>query len=339
MVKECSVCGSKSDPEARFCSACGARFKEHVEFYDAFVSYRRESGSHIAALLKLLLEDGFKKRVFLDVDELQMGRFDERLLDLIGSTPNFILILSAGCLERCVEKNDWLKREIVHAFEKRRNIIPVLLEGFDFPGGSQLEMMPDAMRVLPNLQGVTYSHVHRESAVRRIAEYMVASIPDEDIPPPQPDAEPILVQTTDLPVESDHTELQVVGHDGTSTSLYDPSIAYPGGFGPSRTTDGIAVRRGVEEATLKWSRLRLLKFRSRQEKSDKGTTVWRHTVEATLPDGKVIEAEVQADWNMAYMGGGGTGLLFGQTDLGEAKIPFSEISILRTLKYARPDKK
>jgi hypothetical protein len=144
---------------------------------------------------------------------------------------------------------------------------------------------------------------------------------------------------TDEPAESDRTELEVVSHDGTRTILCEPSISYPGGYGPSRMKEGIAVRRGIEESTLQWSRLRMLRFRSRQEKNDKGTTAWHHAVDATLANGRVIEVELQDDWNMAYMGGGGTGLLWGQTDLGEAKIPFAKISVLRILKYARPKSK
>lgn len=142
-----------------------------------------------------------------------------------------------------------------------------------------------------------------------------------------------------MATEADHTELEIIDPDGKSTFLSDPSIAYPSGFGPSKLTTGLAVRRGVEESTLEWSRVRMLRFRSRQERTDKGTTVWRHAVDATLANGTVIVVELQDDWNMAYMGGGGTGLLFGRTDLGETKIPFSRISTLKVLKYARPEKK
>jgi hypothetical protein len=140
----------------------------------------------------------------------------------------------------------------------------------------------------------------------------------------------------DLPMAAEQTELEVVSFDGSSILLSGPSIAYPSTFGPSKLIEGIRVRRGVEESTLLWSGLRLLKFRSRQEKNDKGTTVWRHEVEATLASGRVVDVELEDDWNMAYMGGGGTGLLFGQTDLGEVRIPFSSIAVLRVLKYAPP---
>ena len=117
--------------------------------------------------------------------------------------------------------------------------------------------------------------------------------------------------------ESNQVELEIVDYDGRSTILSNPSIAYPSTFGPSKVKDGIAVRRGVEESVLLWSRIQTLRFKSRQEKNDKGVSIWRHAVEAVLRDGQIIEVELKDDWNMAYMGGGGTGLLFGQRELGE----------------------
>ena len=51
--------------------------------FDAFIGYRREGGSEIARLVKFLLESKGKK-VFLDVDDLSAGIFDEKLLNTIS---------------------------------------------------------------------------------------------------------------------------------------------------------------------------------------------------------------------------------------------------------------
>ena len=56
--------------------------------YQAFISYRRDGGSHTARLVRLMLERYSKKRAFLDVDELGTGRFDNRLLRVIEMTPS-----------------------------------------------------------------------------------------------------------------------------------------------------------------------------------------------------------------------------------------------------------
>jgi tetratricopeptide (TPR) repeat protein len=52
-----------------------------------------------------------------------------------------VVLLTPSALERCGEPTDWLRREIETALQTKRNIVPVMLEGFDFatPGiSSQL---------------------------------------------------------------------------------------------------------------------------------------------------------------------------------------------------------
>ncbi len=171
--KTCPVCGQENPSNAKFCSNCSSEFPDVHDHYDAFISYRRESGSDLASLIKSQLESRFHKRVFLDIKELQVGKFDEKLLLRIEETANFILILSKASLDRCVNKSDWLKREIMHALKTGRNIIPVFTEGFIFPTDEVWALLPPEMhRDLPTLNGVTYSHIYQDDAIRKIASYM-----------------------------------------------------------------------------------------------------------------------------------------------------------------------
>ena len=104
--------------------------------YDIFISYRRDGGKNFARILKPELEKrGFQDRVFLDFDELKDGKFDKRIMDAIDSAPIFIIILSDGCLDRCVNENDWVRQEILHALESNKHIIPVVCDKTfsDFP--------------------------------------------------------------------------------------------------------------------------------------------------------------------------------------------------------------
>ena len=104
--------------------------------YDIFISYRREGGKNYARILKPELEKrGFQDRVFLDFDELKDGKFDKRIMDAIDSAPIFIIILSDGCLDRCVNEDDWVRQEILHALEANKHIIPVVCDKSfrDFP--------------------------------------------------------------------------------------------------------------------------------------------------------------------------------------------------------------
>ena len=170
--KTCPFCGAINTLEVKFCPSCGGEFHIVLDNFDAFISYRRETGSELASLLKIQFENRFHKTIFLDVNELQVGRFDEELLNRIENTPNFIVILSRASLDRCANKSDWFKREIMHALNTGRNIIPVMTEGFVFPSDELWALLPTEMRVLPSLNGVNYSHIHQDSALRKIASYM-----------------------------------------------------------------------------------------------------------------------------------------------------------------------
>jgi len=109
-----------------------------------FVSYRRDDGAQVARLLRAELQArGY--RTFLDVDDLKPGHFDEALLREIEIAPNFVLVLTPDSLTRCASEGDWVRREIAHALETGRNIIPILMPGFEF---SIVPELPEDIRVL-----------------------------------------------------------------------------------------------------------------------------------------------------------------------------------------------
>lgn len=93
--------------------------------YDIFISYRRTDGKDIARALKeSLAARGY--RVFLDYDALQDGVFDKRILDAIDAAPIYILLLTAHCLDRCVNENDWVRLELEHALTHGKQIVPLV---------------------------------------------------------------------------------------------------------------------------------------------------------------------------------------------------------------------
>jgi len=115
--------------------------------YDVFLSYRRDGGDMAAlALHSMLTAKGF--RVFLDVDNLRGGRFNEKLLEVIANCTDFVLVCSPGCFDRCKNEEDWVRQEIDCALERGKNIIPVMLRNFDWP-----EPMP-----VPEWQGIALNN-------------------------------------------------------------------------------------------------------------------------------------------------------------------------------------
>lgn len=95
-----------------------------MEKYDIFLSYRRKSGREIARPIKMELEKhGYK--VFLDLDELKDGSFNQKIKDAIASAPIFMVILSSHALDECINKDDWVRQEIECAISLKRHIIPI----------------------------------------------------------------------------------------------------------------------------------------------------------------------------------------------------------------------
>ena len=172
-ARVCPRCGGVSTRhrEVRrdwICDDCDHRWSGQRSVAAAFISYRREGASEIArAIRSELLRRGIA--TFLDVDDLRSHYYDERLLREIEAAPNFLLILSPGCLDRCVDPEDWLRKEVVHAMRHGRNIVPVLTQGFDFPRPAELTA---ELRDLPRYNCVEYSHAYFSATIQKLVDFM-----------------------------------------------------------------------------------------------------------------------------------------------------------------------
>lgn len=95
-----------------------------------FISYRRSSSAYIArSIFENLKSHRFKP--YMDTQSLESGPFDTQLLKLIEQSCHFLVVLTPDTLDRCVEPDDWVRREIEHALDFKLNIVPVYANGFD----------------------------------------------------------------------------------------------------------------------------------------------------------------------------------------------------------------
>ena len=98
-----------------------------------FISYRRSGGLETARNLRDRLSS-LNYKVFFDLTSMREGKFNRQIFDEIAQADDFILILSEGSLDRCVEEQDWLRLEIQRALLLHKNIIPVWKPAFQgFP--------------------------------------------------------------------------------------------------------------------------------------------------------------------------------------------------------------
>ena len=105
-----------------------------MKSYDIFISYRREDGNAFARQMQLKLEN-YGYRVFLDVEELKDGVFDQRIIDAITGAKVFIALLTPRYLCRCANDEDWVRKEIECALQNEIHIVPINIDRLfkDFP--------------------------------------------------------------------------------------------------------------------------------------------------------------------------------------------------------------
>ena len=131
-----------------------------------FISYRREAGSGYAKLIKKHLENaGYG--VFLDVDDMKSGHYEEELVRRIDEATDFVLICTKDVLERCREEGDCVRAEVLHALKTGKNIIPVTFQGFFMPSG-----LPEEFGELSRFQQIFYVHEHADACLTRITSVL-----------------------------------------------------------------------------------------------------------------------------------------------------------------------
>lgn len=121
---------------------------------DVFISYRNDGeGNNFAARLFEAL-DAKDYSVYFNSNEQHSGSFPDRLKTAIENCKDFILIVSAGCLEglRQARESDWVRSEILYAEDNNKNITPVYIGKTVVP--ERWEDYPEDIRFLFALQSV-----------------------------------------------------------------------------------------------------------------------------------------------------------------------------------------
>ena len=141
--------------------------------YDIFISYRRDGGGATAGRINdMLTADGYS--VSYDVDTLREGRFDMQLLERIEQCQDFILVVDKNCFARTVNPatnplDDWLWQELKYALQLKKNVIPVLLAGSDFP-----PKMPEDIDNVRFCNGPKCVHEYFDSFYTKLKEMLRA---------------------------------------------------------------------------------------------------------------------------------------------------------------------
>lgn len=121
--------------------------------YNIFISYRRDGGLELAdSIYQRLINAGYS--VFIDLEQLNSGKFNTKLLNVIENCTDFIIVLPPNALDRCSDSEDWVRLEIEHAKKHNKNIIPIMLRGFEWPEKNSL---PNSLQDIYTYNGISAS--------------------------------------------------------------------------------------------------------------------------------------------------------------------------------------
>lgn len=97
---------------------------------DIFISYRRDTGSSLAALIDARL-DKMGVDVFFDADNIHNEDFWEKIKRGIDSAPNFLMILTPGYFVRRDGDEDYVRKEVLYACQQNKNLIAIASIEYD----------------------------------------------------------------------------------------------------------------------------------------------------------------------------------------------------------------
>lgn len=162
-----------------------------------FISYRRIAPFHARAVYQHLSSNGYD--VFMDVERMDSGAFDEILLRQIAARAHFVLLLTPGALDRCANPDDWLRREIEHAIDMKRNIVPVTFDGFDWDAAKPF--MTGKLTSLGRYNGLNVPTDFFDEAMARLRTRFL-NIDVDAVIHPTPAADKVVVKERKAEVEA-----------------------------------------------------------------------------------------------------------------------------------------
>eukprot|EP00741_Cyanophora_paradoxa_P001945 tig00000532_g1884.t1 len=162
--------------------------------FHAFITYRRLDGrNHLASFVREALDKtGYK--TFFDLQTLQGGVFDSKILESLRASCCDVFVLTPGTLDRCFEdkapsaalSTDWVRKELAEGTRLRKAIIPFVDDPNEkFPA---CDGLPADMAAFSRHNAVFFSNMYQQAAIARLCALIDAAVADaapyESLPPP-----------------------------------------------------------------------------------------------------------------------------------------------------------
>lgn len=123
--------------------------------FDIYISYKRHRKEAAALLYYQLINRGYS--AFYDLAQMRRDNFDEQIYRHIEGANDVFVFLDETSLNACKNgtwRDDWFCKEIIHALKLKKNIIPVLLDGYEMPDDRTL---PKELKQLTKKHAPEYS--------------------------------------------------------------------------------------------------------------------------------------------------------------------------------------
>lgn len=141
--------------------------------YQVFISYRRDGGEDLAGRISDKLT-GLGYQVFYDVESMRSGTFNTQIYEAIEGCEDVLLVLPPHGLDRCKDPDDWVRLEIEHSIRCNKNVIPIMMRGFDFPAE-----LPPSIDVIRTFEGVKAVPEYFNAFIQRIETLLKSRVSNE----------------------------------------------------------------------------------------------------------------------------------------------------------------
>lgn len=146
-----------------------------------FISYRRTNQAHAIKIYQLLQEAGYDP--FLDVKDLGAGAWRAIIQREIQRRAHFVLLLTPSAVQRFTEPNDVMRFEIETALDSKRNLVPLMFEGFSYSDPRIHDYLTGKLAILSEYNAFPINWRRLKKDIQDLIDRFLSVHPDDVVHP------------------------------------------------------------------------------------------------------------------------------------------------------------
>lgn len=146
-----------------------------------FISYRRTNQAHAIKIYQLLQESGYDP--FLDIKDLGAGAWRVIIQREIQRRAHFVLLLTPSAVERFAEPNDVMRFEIETALDNKRNLVPLMFDGFSYSDPRIHDYLTGKLSILSEYNAFPINWRRLKKDIQDLIDRFMSIHPDDVVHP------------------------------------------------------------------------------------------------------------------------------------------------------------